>query len=122
MTESFAGAKEKMAKSGPRKLLALNGGGIRGLITIKVLMAIEANLRKQFQNPALKLCDYFDFIAGTSTGAVIGTLLATGRTTAAILENYRRLGNMMFDRTAILGRLQKVGHALPIPDKALEAV
>lgn len=43
----FAGAKAKLAKSGPRKLLALDGGGIRGLITIEILAKIERMVREQ---------------------------------------------------------------------------
>ena len=37
---------DKLKRSGPRKLLALDGGGIRGLITIEVLAEIERLLRK----------------------------------------------------------------------------
>ena len=72
-TTSF---KDKLAKMGPRKLLALDGGGIRGVITLEVLTEIEKQLQVQFgRNEDFVLADYFDYIAGTSTGAIIATCL-----------------------------------------------
>jgi predicted acylesterase/phospholipase RssA len=103
----FAGAWRKLEKSGPRKLLSLDGGGIRGLITIEILAAIERILREQSGKPSLVLADYFDYIAGTSTGAVIGTLLALGKPVEEIRRIYLDCGQMMFDKNAILQRLEK---------------
>jgi len=108
----FAGAQAKLAKSGPRKLLALDGGGIRGLITIEILAKIESILRKRSSNPSLVLADYFDYIAGTSTGAVIGTLLALGKPADEIRRIYLDCGRMMFDKNTITGRLEKLGKDL----------
>jgi len=108
----FAGAQAKLAKSGPRKLLALDGGGIRGLITIEILAKIESILRKRSSNPSLVLADYFDYIAGTSTGAVIATLLALGKPVDEIRRIYLDCGRMMFDKNTITGRLEKLGKDL----------
>jgi len=47
----------KLAATGPKKLLALDGGGIRGLITIEVLSAIEDALRKRLRRDAFVLAD-----------------------------------------------------------------
>jgi uncharacterized protein len=109
----FAGAQAKLAKSGPRKLLALDGGGIRGLITIEILAKIERIVREQSRNPSLVLADYFDYIAGTSTGAVIGTLLALGKPVDEIRRIYLDCGRMMFDKNTIIGRLENLGKELP---------
>jgi predicted acylesterase/phospholipase RssA len=109
----FAGVKAKLAKSGPRKLLALDGGGIRGLITIEILAKIERVVREQSGKPSLVLADYFDYIAGTSTGAVIGTLLALGRPVDDIRRIYLDCGRMMFDKNTIMGRLESLGSELP---------
>src|SRR5215831_15925869 len=103
----FAGAHAKLTKSGPRKLLSLDGGGIRGLITIEILAKVESILREQSGKPSLVLADYFDYIAGTSTGAVIGTLLSLGKPVDEIRRIYLDCGHMMFDRGAILERLEK---------------
>src|SRR5262245_63092577 len=70
--------RDKLDKIGPRKLLACDGGGIRGIISIEVLGRIESELRKSSGNPKLVLADYFDYVAGTSTGAIIATLIALG--------------------------------------------
>jgi uncharacterized protein len=100
--------RDKLNPNGPKKLLALDGGGIRGLITIEVLAKIEQILREKSGKPNLVLADYFDYIAGTSTGAVIGTLLSLGRSVGEIKEIYLAFGEMMFDKGAILGRFEKV--------------
>jgi uncharacterized protein len=100
--------QDKLNKSGPKKLLALDGGGIRGLITIEVLAKIEAIVRKTSGKPTLVLADYFDYIAGTSTGAVIGTLLSLGKSTDEIRQIYLDFGEMMFDKGAIRSRFESI--------------
>jgi predicted acylesterase/phospholipase RssA len=117
----FAGAQVKLAKSGPRKLLALDGGGIRGLITIEILAKIEKIVRERSGSPSLVLADYFDYIAGTSTGAVIGTLLALGKPVEEIRRIYLDCGRMMFDKNTIMGRLENLGKELPHGTALVEA-
>src|SRR4051794_32659813 len=112
----FSGVQAKLSKRGPRKLLSLDGGGIRGLITIEILAKIERIVREQSGRPSLVLADYFDYIAGTSTGAVIGTLLALGRSVDEIRGIYLDCGRMMFDKTTILGRLEALGRKVPHGD------
>jgi len=69
MNQPSSSFKDKLAKSGPRKLLALDGGGIRCVITLEVLAEIERQLKKKFgRGDDFVLADYFDYIAGTSTG------------------------------------------------------
>lgn len=67
---------DKLNKTGPRKLLTIDGGGIRGMLSVEVLARIEQILRDAHDDQQLKLCDYFDYIAGTSTGAIIAAALA----------------------------------------------
>jgi patatin-like phospholipase/acyl hydrolase len=100
--------KEKMTRKGPKKLLALDGGGIRGLISIEVLAKIERLLREQSGKKDLVLADYFDYIAGTSTGAVIGTLLSLGKSVDEIRDIYLSMGKMMFGKSFILRRFKKI--------------
>ena len=64
------GYRDRMNGDGPRKLLALDGGGIRGVLSLEILAAIEDIVRTKLGKDAV-LGDYFDYIAGTSTGAII---------------------------------------------------
>ena len=66
--------KDKKDKAGPRKLLGMDGGGIRGVMTLEVLENIESELQKKLgRGDDFVLADYFDYVGGTSTGAVIAT-------------------------------------------------
>jgi uncharacterized protein len=88
---------EKERSPGPKKLLALDGGGIRGVITLEVLGAMENMLRSALgRESSFVLADYFDYIAGTSTGAVIGGGLATGMKVSELREKYITMGSTMF--------------------------
>lgn len=79
-----------------RKLLAIDGGGIRGMIALRVLAKIEAILREKFNRPNLVLSDYFDFIGGTSTGGIIAAALSIGMSVKAIESFYRNQGARIF--------------------------
>lgn len=56
------------------RILSLDGGGIRGIITCVILKYIEEQLQK-LDNPTAKIGDYFDLIAGTSTGGILASIL-----------------------------------------------
>lgn len=90
--------KDKKDKQGPRKLLALDGGGIRGVITLAVLARIESGLQNSLgRGNDFVLADYFDYIAGTSTGAVIATCLSLGMRVEEVSDFYEKSGPAMFD-------------------------
>lgn len=55
-------------------ILSLDGGGIRGIIPCIILKYIEEQLQKK-DNPNAKLGDYFDLIAGSSTGGILASIL-----------------------------------------------
>jgi patatin-like phospholipase/acyl hydrolase len=57
-----------------KKILAIDGGGIRGIIPGQVLIALEREVRRQSGNSEARLADYFDFFAGTSTGGILTCL------------------------------------------------
>jgi patatin-like phospholipase/acyl hydrolase len=69
---------ERISQSGPKKLLAVDGGGIRGVLALQVLLKIEGLLKSKAGRDSFRLADYFDYIAGTSTGAIIAAGLAMG--------------------------------------------
>lgn len=73
--------REVMERGGPRKLLARDGGGIRGLIAVEVLAEIERQLRRD-RRGQFRLAKEFDYIAGTSTGAIIAASTVASTCTA----------------------------------------
>ncbi|MGB3636552.1 MAG: patatin-like phospholipase family protein [Rivularia sp. (in: cyanobacteria)] len=90
-------------KNPPYKLLALDGGGIRGMISLEVLAEIESTLRSSLgADDKFVLADYFDYVAGTSTGAIIATCISWGMSVKDIQKFYRQSGEKMFDKAFIL--------------------
>ena len=94
-----------MFDTNKKRLLALDGGGILGVISLGALRKIESDLRAATGNPRLLLRDYFDYIAGTSTGAIIATGLALGKTVDEIEAIYVEEGAMIFDRRSRIASL-----------------
>src|SRR6266508_5808994 len=97
---------ERLARKGPRKLLAIDGGGIRGVLSLKILGRIEELLIKESKRPDYRLADYFDYVAGTSTGGIIAAGIAIGMSVKQILDFYLNNGAAMFDKASIMRRLQ----------------
>ena len=95
---------ERYRTPGPRRILALDGGGIRGVITLGVLAALEKQLRERRGDPDYRLCEFFDLIGGTSTGAIIATGLARGMSVAEIADFYERFGSVAFERKVLWQR------------------
>ena len=73
----------RLSAKGPKRILALDGGGIRGAITLGFLEQIERTLAERHEREGImpkadfRLHHYFDLIGGTSTGSIIAALLAT---------------------------------------------
>ena len=96
---------ERIGAPGPKRILSLDGGGIRGLISLQILKRMERLLRDTTHNPRLRLAEWFDFIGGTSTGAIIASCLALGMEVRQIEEFYRRCARDMFRRASLVERL-----------------
>ena len=79
-----------------KRILTLDGGGIRGVFSLEVLLRIQTLLRQHLNAPKLILADHFDFFAGTSTGAIIATALSWGMTVEEVLDLYVQHGTTMF--------------------------
>jgi predicted acylesterase/phospholipase RssA len=75
-TESHGGAGARC------RILSLDGGGAKGFYSLGVLKELEALLEPP-------LCDRFDLIFGTSTGAIITALLGLGHTVDDVHDLYR---------------------------------
>ncbi|MFV0298040.1 MAG: patatin-like phospholipase family protein [Hyphomicrobiaceae bacterium] len=89
---------------GPKRILALDGGGVLGVVEIAFLEQIETALRRQHgDDPAFRLADYFDLIGGTSTGSLIATCLALGASVAEVKALYFDLAPKIFGRQRMGG-------------------
>jgi predicted acylesterase/phospholipase RssA len=80
----------------PKRLLALDGGGVRGIVTLQFLRSIESELRRRRNDPTYVLSDYFDLIGGTSTGAIIAAALALGMSVDEVEVLYLDLATRIF--------------------------
>ncbi len=81
-----------------KRILSLDGGGIRGVFSLEILLKMQEMLRAHNGNPRFVLADHFDFFAGTSTGAIIATCLSWGMDVQAVLDQYLEHGKKMFQR------------------------
>ena len=81
----------------PKRILSLDGGGIRGALTLGYLGAIEKFLAAQHSHiQDFRLAHYFDLIGGTSTGSIIASCLAKGMSVEEIKNKYFELGGKIF--------------------------
>lgn len=60
-----------MANTKLTRILSIDGGGIRGIIPGQILVSLEEKLKVMDNNPNARIADYFDLIAGTSTGGIL---------------------------------------------------
>ncbi|WP_158827464.1 patatin-like phospholipase family protein [Mucilaginibacter lacusdianchii] len=99
----------------PRKILALDGGGIRGILTLEILAAIESQLKAKLnQDDSFRLSDYFDYIGGTSTGAIIAAGLSLGMSVQQLISFYETKGEAMFDKAFLLEKVKYFYHDGPL--------
>ncbi len=85
-----------------KRILSLEGGGIRSLYSLQVLSKVEGLLRERTNKPDYKLCDHFDLIAGTSAGAIIASLLSSGMSVKEVIHNYHVCIQVVFRKTSWL--------------------
>lgn len=81
-----------------KRILTLDGGGIRGVLSLQILRKIEHIFRQEKSNDKLVLSDEFDFFSGNSTGSLIATGLAWGLTVDEIEALYFDFGHQLFRR------------------------
>lgn len=111
--------QDRIESKGRKRILALDGGGIRGLITLGYLEHMETLLSGG--DADWRLRDHFDLIGGTSTGAIIAAGLALGLSVAEILDHYLKLGKAIFGRTTVLGGLTNGALAAKFSTQPVEA-
>jgi len=91
------------------RILSIDGGGIRGIIPAVILAYIEEELQRKTKNDAARLADYFDMIAGTSTGGILTTLYLmpddkqrSKYQAKEAIELYKKHGKDIFDKNRTL--------------------
>ncbi|HLF45890.1 MAG TPA: patatin-like phospholipase family protein [Chitinophagaceae bacterium] len=72
-----------------RVILSMDGGGMRGMLTIQLLKKLE-------EAAGIPCYDLFDMVAGTSTGGIIAGLILKGFTAVEIEEKYEMLIKQVF--------------------------
>jgi hypothetical protein len=92
-----------VATNRPRRLLAIDGGGLAGLIPAEALILIEQQLN-QLTGAQKPLCDRFDLIGGTSTGAILAAGLALGLPATELRDFYLKFGHEIFTKAGLLTR------------------
>src|ERR1700730_11581797 len=107
----------RIEREGPKKLLAIDGGGIRGVLALEVLQRIKDLLKAKSGRADFRLADYFDYIAGTSTGGIIAAGLSVGMSVEEILEFYQEAGAQMFMKANLLRRLRYEFKSEPLADR-----
>ena len=83
---------------GHKRILSLDGGGVRGAATIAFLERLEEEISEIEGCPTL-LAEWFDLIGGTSTGAIIATALSLGYRASEVNIFYRQLAPRIFKRS-----------------------
>src|ERR1700676_3444430 len=84
-----------------RRILTIDGGGIKGVFPAAFLATLEQQLGRP-------VADYFDLIAGTSTGGIIAIGLGLGLTAQELLDLYKVWGARIFPRGRFLRLLRLV--------------
>ncbi len=78
------------------RILALDGGGIKGTFTAAILTELE-------RQTGCRLADHFDLMVGTSTGGILALGLALGIKASALLDLYVKRGADIFPSLGFLG-------------------
>jgi len=116
--ELWGSLRQKYEEDRPRRMLSLDGGGIRGLITLGILESMEKMLREATgAGENFRLGEWFDYIGGTSTGAILTAGLARGMSVAELIEFYVSTGPEMFEKSHLLKRFWNLYNADPLRDK-----
>lgn len=81
----------------PFRILSIDGGGIRGVLPCSFLAELEKDLINK-HGADTRLCDYFDLVAGTSTGGIIALAISLGIPMQTISNLYLKNGNNIFPK------------------------
>ena len=82
-------------------ILSIDGGGIRGVIPARIIIELENIIRVKTNKDEVHIAEYFDLIAGTSTGGILALLycLPNKVSSSEVLNLYYQNGNKIFSST-----------------------
>jgi hypothetical protein len=89
-----------------KRILAIDGGGVRGIFTMEILAQIQNRLREHYGNPRLVLADHFNIIAGSSIGGMIAAYLAWGESVERIIYLFLKYVDRIFIRARVFAYLK----------------
>jgi len=110
------------------RILSIDGGGMRGIIPGTILAELEKRIILKTNNEKARISDYFDLVAGTSTGGIlVCLLLCPGEdnrpkfTATQAVNLYLNNGNKIFS-TSIWHKIMTMGGVLneKYPEAGLE--
>ena len=78
------------------KILSIDGGGIKGLYSARILSRVEKYIQEQNSDPNLTISDFFDLICGTSTGGLIALAISLKKPMDLICQFYEIHGRKIF--------------------------
>lgn len=111
-----------------KRILSIDGGGIRGIIPGMFLAALEDKLKALSNNPHAHISDYFDFFSGTSTGGILISILLSPSekdptkpkfTAREALNLYLEHGTEIFSTSKMRKFLSRFGLLSEIYDKSV---
>jgi hypothetical protein len=75
-----------------KRVLAIDGGGIMGIIPAMVLAEIEKRTSR-------RTAEMFDLVSGTSTGGILGMCLCSGHSAEEVVDLYLENGKTIFSKS-----------------------
>lgn len=103
------------------KVLALSGGGYRGLFTASIIEALERKLNEDRPQP-MPFGRHFDLIAGTSIGGILAAALSYGATGSSIRKLLEEQGKAIFPPLRLRGLRKLIGEAPYNPEHLKAAI
>jgi patatin-like phospholipase/acyl hydrolase len=97
------------------RILALDGGGLKGAFTASVLATWE-------KQTGLRVVDHFDLIAGTSTGGILAIGLGLGLSGQQMLDFYQKRGPVIFPVTRFRSRFRYFLRHFVMPEYSQEVL
>jgi len=89
MSKLSEALKKLQIQKDHKRILSLDGGGIRGIMTLQLLIRLE-------EVAGIPCYELFNMIVGTSTGGIIAGLIACGKSARQILDSYKKLVKKVF--------------------------